>query len=814
MESEPAGEHDADVEFVPISFGHSGQFCGPFVRPSSQPCSAEDGLPDDRVAVMGIRDLSFNVRKQLLKRESGEYGLVDATDAEHTEQPVLDTAFAHCQTDSSASDDYEDILPGGAGNLKRSIVRRATLKELSSTEMPSLRISLRQEKETEAQGQSTSAALSKVFSREPFQAKDLDLKEMAESRGFKNWSDIPLDTQVDFIRRALKPKAFLLDPNSECMKYWDILIMFCLVFTSLVTPYEIAFVELDAGAAGTILQVLNRLLDVVFITDMVMQFFLMVKRQTRQGTVWVKSRRQIAKHYLRTWFTIDLFSVLPYDYITQLQSDGGLSNLKFMRLLRVLRLFKLARILKASRLVRRWENRVSMSFGTRHLVKFMILMILACHWMSCVWGFVGILEGDSLHCSNHADADMDTLGSSRYTFRSRKGTYFDPNNLPADEEFDIYNTALWQGHSWVVKFASGRAAGTPSDPCDPAMIYLVSVYWAVVTMTSVGYGDVLPVTPLEYIVCCVCMMASSILWAYIIGAGCAVMSNMDPESQLFEQRLDAFNAMTRDLEIPLSIRHRGREYIREERFHIHCKKNQEAMQSLGADLKGAIGKKAAKQYLGRIWYCKIHSAEFLEDMVSKFQPLFFERRELVELPAKLCIVERGSVGYQGRVLVPWNHWGEDMICTSLRRKHVAVTLSHTEIFALSRDDLSATLVGYPEEAWSFRKAAALLAFSNMIAIFKDEQCRGVAAQENLWIHELMDRLLHGYDDSSPTRSIPPGIRITEQVTATVLGSPPRGHDSKLDLILARLDDMERQMRIVRRFVEPARCVSKSSRSGS
>eukprot|EP00913_Durusdinium_trenchii_P009263 g8704.t1 len=70
------------------------------------------------------------------------------------------------------------------------------------------------------------------------------------------------------------------------MRFWDFVLVICLVYTALVTPYEIAFI--DPG--DEVLAVINRAVDFVFVKDMVMQFFMKVERNTRQGKIWVRDR--------------------------------------------------------------------------------------------------------------------------------------------------------------------------------------------------------------------------------------------------------------------------------------------------------------------------------------------------------------------------------------------------------------------------------------------------------------------------------------------------------------------------------------------
>jgi hypothetical protein len=50
-------------------------------------------------------------------------------------------------------------------------------------------------------------------------------------------------------------------------------------------------------------------------------------------------------------------------------------------MLRLLRLIKLARILRASRIFSRWENHISISYGTQSLIKLFIGVLLMLHWL-------------------------------------------------------------------------------------------------------------------------------------------------------------------------------------------------------------------------------------------------------------------------------------------------------------------------------------------------------------------------------------------------------------------------------------------------
>ena len=89
------------------------------------------------------------------------------------------------------------------------------------------------------------------------------------------------------------------------MQVWDIVTTLCLIFTALVTPYEVAFLEMPrtwSDAWNDPLFVINRFIDLVFITDMTLQFGLMYQDQNRlDGVKWIDEPSQIFNNYVKGW---------------------------------------------------------------------------------------------------------------------------------------------------------------------------------------------------------------------------------------------------------------------------------------------------------------------------------------------------------------------------------------------------------------------------------------------------------------------------------------------------------------------------------
>ena len=107
---------------------------------------------------------------------------------------------------------------------------------------------------------------------------------------------------------------WVLDPRTaKFITWWDLLMTLALFYVALVTPVEVAFIDAPDPAEkwGDSIFLINRVLDCLFISDMVLQFRLGFKSETAEGTQWIMSSHAIAMNYLKSfWFSLDFFSVL------------------------------------------------------------------------------------------------------------------------------------------------------------------------------------------------------------------------------------------------------------------------------------------------------------------------------------------------------------------------------------------------------------------------------------------------------------------------------------------------------------------------
>merc|ERR1719387_745090 len=242
-------------------------------------------------------------------------------------------------------------------------------------------------------------------------------------------------------------------------------------------------------------------------------------------------------------------------------------------MLRMLRLIKLARIVRSSRLIKRLEDAVEISYAKMNLLKSAFILLGASHLMACAFGFVGRMVQE-----DHGSSWLDSVHA--------KGSEF-------------------VGEGEIFKH------------------YAMALYWAIMTITSVGYGDISPQWVEEYIVVILCMLIGGSIWAYNIGNLCSVVSNLSQDELSFQQQMDELTAMAHTRHLPKELRQRLRSYLWQSRSLRQMDAHREITQMLSPALQGEVFCNVSRVWLMGVSFFKQTTTPFVMALTKSVSSALF-----------------------------------------------------------------------------------------------------------------------------------------------------------------------------------------------
>lgn len=475
--------------------------------------------------------------------------------------------------------------------------------------------------------------------------------------------------EVAVTRRMLRARTLgFFDPNSDFIRRWDVSSLVALAFVAIVTPYELAFIAMPEGTARfNLLFFLNRFVDLFFLIDIGFQFFLPYKDKIAG---WIFDRRAVVIRYAKSWLIIDLVASIPYDLLTA-------RNAKVLRVLRLFKAVKVLRVVRSAAIFKRWESRMSIRYSQFTIIKCIIFCFLLTHWMACLWGLTAVMEDN-----------VDRTWICNSEFRC--------NNIPGFEDVE----GKWEGGN----------------------LWVVSVYWAAMTITSVGYGDILPSTVGEYCIATFVILVGAFIWAYIVGVMCGVVSAFNPHEVVFRSQLDELNQHMKDYNFPMSLRVQLRDYFQAAKILRLKERNMALFSSTSPVLQTEVHWIMNNEWVGKVSYFKLLASSLSVDQNREFTGMLYHYLDTTMyaprefLPsARLSIIQKGVAARFGRILTQGSTWGEDMMLhnASVGNKAAAVVaLSYVELASLSPGSLQEMMSRWPTLRKTVRSAAIRAALKN------------------------------------------------------------------------------------------------------
>lgn len=312
---------------------------------------------------------------------------------------------------------------------------------------------------------------------------------------------------------------------------------------------------------------------IIYTVDFVLIFDIFLNFRTsytRKGISY-KDRKSIGKHYTKTFLIYDLLANIPFEFIF-LWTDVTLLNEPIALVLRCLSFFRIARL---NLIFNRWMRFSRFKVGYMRIAKFFVVISLFIHVISCSWYFTAYETG-----------------------------------FPED--------------SWVVRQGI--------DPQDSGTSYIRALYWAVTTMTTIGYGDITPERNLEIVFVIIVMLLGASMYAYIIGNIASLVSNIDAVRSQYYNKVEMLNSYLINRETPA-------ETVRElNAYHDYVWARHgghgadDLLEELPKPLRTSLMQHLAKDLLEKIPLFELSSTQLREELLASlrnitYPPGYYIRRE-------------------------------------------------------------------------------------------------------------------------------------------------------------------------------------------
>ena len=324
-------------------------------------------------------------------------------------------------------------------------------------------------------------------------------------------------------RRKIHP-MFL--PNSKFRAFWDGLLCIITMWFAINILYRVGFVLDEAVDDAFNLLIMDFVMDFIFIVDI---YFKYTKFPYIENGVIVSDPELIKINYLSGWMIPDVISCLPLELLCLAIGKKKIFQVRLIHMLRVLRLPSYFE--DVDHYLNLWNIRISAA--TNLLIRMFTYYILVNHWCACIWFII-----------------------HRYTERTEEFTWA-TTDCPSAGGHDKGCMAIYDNVEGKHDICS-KANGYEISDC-----YIRSFFLVITTISTVGYGDIAPQTPIETMWEDTVVLIGACIFAGIIGSFTAFLSHNDTSGpnafKLKMQKLQEYmkyRKLPQDLQTAILLHHK------------------------------------------------------------------------------------------------------------------------------------------------------------------------------------------------------------------------------------------------------------------
>lgn len=459
------------------------------------------------------------------------------------------------------------------------------------------------------------------------------------------------------MKERIRQKAaghWVIHPCSSFRFYWDLCMLLLLVANLIILPVAISFFNDDLSTRWI---AFNCLSDTIFLIDIVVNFRTGIMQQDNAEQV-ILDPKLIAKHYLRTWFFLDLISSIPLDYIFLIFNQDFSESFQILhagralRILRLAKLLSLVRLLRLSRLVRyvsQWEEVYFLNMASvfMRIFNLICMMLLIGHWSGCLQFLVPMLQG------------------------------FPPNSWVAINELQ---EAFWlEQYSWAL-------------------------FKAMSHMLCIGYGRFPPQSLTDMWLTMLSMISGATCYALFLGHATNLIQSLDSSRRQYREKVKQVEEYMAYRKLPREMRQRITEYF-EHRYQGKFFDEELILGELSEKLREDVINYNCRSLVASVPFFANADSNFVSDVVTKLRYEVFQPGDIIikegTIGNKMYFIQEGIVdivmanGEVATSLSDGSYFGEICLLTNARRVASVRAETYCNLFSLSVDHFNAVLDQYP-----------------------------------------------------------------------------------------------------------------------
>ena len=281
----------------------------------------------------------------------------------------------------------------------------------------------------------------------------------------------------------------VISNESIYKEIWDLFMAIVLIYIAIANPYIISF--LDTAQQDSFYYI-DVIIDTLFIFDLILT---LNTAFYNEDNILISSRSGIFKNYFKHGLILDIFSSVPLTYFGS--STSSYSNLvKFLRLRSITRFFKLSKLFKVfskeSSIFKNFQSFIGLSYTSERVIRVIVQVSICLHIGACIWNLL---------------AKVEDYGPGTWVFK------FNLQDMPTSK------------------------------------IYLKSLYYLLVTLSTIGYGDISAVSINEKIFAIFWMILALYFLSYSISSLTSLLNQIDVKRTLLGEYMNLIDDFSREVKL-------------------------------------------------------------------------------------------------------------------------------------------------------------------------------------------------------------------------------------------------------------------------